>query len=284
MFLKQNKINILNRILFVAIVSIFLASCEDEINWQSDAVFTDLLIVDCHLMNDTERQQVLLSRSIHNNSDSARPVSHASVVLDDGTTSYPFVENDTIPGMYEYYGLYPVVNRLYTLRIETEGKQYEATTEMLPVIPLSGMQYHLCEDRDSLFEIDPDFTHVDSAGQDAMWKILIDYSNTAADTLTPEKQMLLYTLYSVDIPQILHPEKETICFPPGTKITRKKLSITPEYARFVRSLLNETEWRGGNFDIIPANVLTNIQGEDVRGFFSASAVISDTLRVQIIEE
>lgn len=261
----------------------FLSACEDEIDWYSKAVFVEFDVLECHLTNDTDHQQVFLSKSVSRNSDSLVPVSGAYVMIDDESRQFVFAENDTLPGVYSYQGLYPSVNRRYTLNVQIGDQQYQASTEMLPVTPLSPLYYHTCDESDTVFSINPSFTHVDSTGQEAMWEILFDYSGTN-DSLVPEKRMLLYTLYSVDIPQILHPEKETICFPPGTKLIRNKYSITPDYARFIRSLLNETEWRGGNFDIIPANVITNIQGEQVRGFFSASAVVSDTLCVKCENE
>ena len=41
----------------------------------------------------------------------------------------------------------------------------------------------------------------------------------------------------------------------------------------------ETEWKGGIFDVLQANVNSNIKGNAV-GFFSASTVISDTLIIK----
>ena len=74
-------------------------------------------------------------------------------------------------------------------------------------------------------------------------------------------------------------EKETIFFPLGTKIIRKRYSLTDEHQVFLRSLLMETEWRGGIFDVQQGNVLTNVSKGGL-GFFGACTVTTDSLIVK----
>jgi hypothetical protein len=78
---------------------------------------------------------------------------------------------------------------------------------------------------------------------------------------------------------IFGPAKDTIYFPAGTKIIRRKYSLSKEHQDFIRTLLIETEWRGGIFDVQQGNVLTNISN-GARGFFAACMVLSDTTVVK----
>jgi hypothetical protein len=71
------------------------------------------------------------------------------------------------------------------------------------------------------------------------------------------------------------PAKQEIWFPAGTTLIRKKYSLTKSHQEFIRSLLIETEWRGGLFDMEQGNVLTNFS-HGTRGWFAACMVISDT--------
>jgi hypothetical protein len=89
-----------------------------------------------------------------------------------------------------------------------------------------------------------------------------------------------YYLNTIDVNQLYNiPETQEVCFPKGTRIIRKKYSLTPEYQEFLRTLLTETSWRGGLFDVESGNVMTNLSNGAV-GYFSASTVVSDTITVR----
>ena len=64
-----------------------------------------------------------------------------------------------------------------------------------------------------------------------------------------------------------------------TTIIESKYSVTPEHAGFIRSMLLETEWRGGLFDVAQGNLETNLS-QGAFGFFAISTVIRDTLTVK----
>jgi hypothetical protein len=49
--------------------------------------------------------------------------------------------------------------------------------------------------------------------------------------------------------------------------------MTPEYAEFIREVLQETQWQGGLFNTIPANVPTNLSPGGA-GFFAVCGVYS----------
>ena len=54
--------------------------------------------------------------------------------------------------------------------------------------------------------------------------------------------------------------------------------MSSRYQEYLRSLLSETEWRGGVFDVEKANVKTNMS-EGAIGFFAVTTVVSDTITV-----
>ncbi|MEQ8425482.1 MAG: hypothetical protein RIA63_12280, partial [Cyclobacteriaceae bacterium] len=64
-------------------------------------------------------------------------------------------------------------------------------------------------------------------------------------------------------------------FPENAVVIRKKFSVSPGYQSFLRSILSETEWRGGVFDVQRANAATNLT-EGAIGYFAVSTVVTDT--------
>jgi hypothetical protein len=61
-----------------------------------------------------------------------------------------------------------------------------------------------------------------------------------------------------------------------TKIIRTKYAVSPAYREFLRSMLSETEWHGGIFDVQPAPVGTNLSDGAI-GFFAVTTIVSDTI-------
>jgi hypothetical protein len=68
---------------------------------------------------------------------------------------------------------------------------------------------------------------------------------------------LLY-LNNIDVNTIFGGDREVICFPSGTTIVRKKYGLTESHQSFLRSMLMETDWSGGIFDVQHGNVETNL--------------------------
>jgi hypothetical protein len=54
------------------------------------------------------------------------------------------------------------------------------------------------------------------------------------------------------------------------------------HAAFIRTLLSETEWRGGLFDVQPGNVQTNLS-EGAVGYFAVSTVVGDSTIILPLE-
>jgi hypothetical protein len=92
---------------------------------------------------------------------------------------------------------------------------------------------------------------------------------------TDHASEVFYSLKDIDAGKIFAPEKQVILFPHKTVVIRTKYSLNEQHQQFVRSLLLETEWRGGVFDAEQGNVPTNFRN-GIRGWFAVCAVVSDT--------
>ncbi|HEX2395261.1 MAG TPA: hypothetical protein VHI78_07945, partial [Bacteroidales bacterium] len=87
-----------------------------------------------------------------------------------------------------------------------------------------------------------------------------------------------YVLNNIDLGKIFSPDRQVIKFPHKTTIIRRKYSLTPEHQEFARSLMLETEWRGGIFDAEAGNVPTNFKN-GMHGWFAVCTLVSDTIQV-----
>ena len=88
-----------------------------------------------------------------------------------------------------------------------------------------------------------------------------------------------YTLSTIDVNQLFKPAVENLSFPAGAMVIRTKYSLSPDHERFLRSLLSETDWRGGWFDVMHGNLHTNLNNGAV-GFFAACSVVQDTTYIE----
>ncbi|HEX8041058.1 MAG TPA: hypothetical protein VF490_18020, partial [Chryseosolibacter sp.] len=92
-------------------------------------------------------------------------------------------------------------------------------------------------------------------------------------------RVVFYDLKTIDVNELYKPDKAPFYFPAGSVVIRRKYSVSPEYRSFLRSMLSETEWRGGVFDVERSNVTTNLSKGAV-GFFAVCSVVSDTTIVR----
>jgi hypothetical protein len=84
-----------------------------------------------------------------------------------------------------------------------------------------------------------------------------------------------YILDNHDINAIFSPDKKQLYFPEGTMLIRKKYGLTESHQEFIRSLLMESDWSGGMFDVQHGNLESNLS-EGALGYFGACMVVSDT--------
>ena len=252
-----------------------LNACEKVIDWNENNRESPLLVVEGRVTNERIRQKVILSRPAPQINGKFEPVSDAFVAIVAGNQTYLMHEDPDFPG--DYYTndtLQGVVGKVYVLYIRLAGKEFTASAYMVPAEPLEPFLDEPCGDGyKAVFS---------EQGDPYILELQMDWSGTSFCSGSPtcKAQIMHYFLNTIDVNQMYNmPEKEQVCFPKGTRIIRKKYSLTPDYQEFLRTLLTETSWRGGLFDVESGNVITNLSTGAV-GYFSASTVVSDTITVR----
>ncbi len=263
------------RYLYSILILTFLFSCKEKLDSPIDARNENLLVVDALITNEYIQHEVQLSKTVNELNGVPEKVSGATITITDGDSIYVFVEDSSELGTYISSPFSAVIGKYYFLSIDHEGNNYAAEAYMIPVTHFSYISYS--QNDNDLYYINDNF----SSMEDAMWEISLDWSHIIDDSLNTMNKALLYyyTLHTVDIAQIFASKTETVYFPSGTIITQKKYSLSHEYAAFIRTLLSETEWSGGYFDVMPANLSTNLSNGAI-GFFAVCTVMENTVIVK----
>lgn len=261
---------------------IVLSSCEEATEYEFENNILNSIVVNGQLTNERKAHQVILSQPVSKLNEEPKAVSGVYVGIYDGDTVHELQEDLTIKGLYKTDEKFrAVINRYYTLVIITAEKRYYASTYMLPVTPFNSLRYKFDEEK-NMFKIDS-VNEVFNKDESAIYEVQIDWTNVPGyetiDISKKQAKLYYYTLSTIDISELFAPKKETVYFPAGTTIIESKYSVTPEHASFIRSMLLETEWRGGLFDVSKGNVESNISDGGF-GYFAVSTVIRDTIIVQ----
>ncbi len=270
------------RFLLIFILSVVFVSCEKSINWDFDDNKINTIVVDGIIINVRKAHAIRITKPVSSLNEKPEPVSGAVVRLYNGDFVDTLKEQAKFPGLYFTDTTYrAVLNKTYRLRVDYAGKSYEAFARMIPVSPFRKLSYAYDENK-NMFYIDS-VAESFSSKESAMYEIIIDWSHLPEYQNKPliDKTAIVYyyTLKTIDISQVFAPEKERVYFPAGARILERKYSLAPQHADFIRSLLSETEWRGGYFDVSQANVHTNISNGGL-GFFGVCTVTRDTLTVR----
>ncbi len=253
------------------IMIFFLASCEEPIPWDQQEVFPPRLVVDGMLTNQPGENYIRLSLPVTGSGQTPRTVSSALVSISTGDSVIVFEEDPGEKGMfYPRYPVRAVVNRVYKLTIEFESYTFEAFAGMLPVAPIKDPDIIQTGDSTGFFRVFPK-----NANAPAMTRHTVEWVDPLT-SLNEKRIFYHYTLSTTDVNQFFKPASEKLEFPVGARIIRQQYSLTPDHERYIRSLLSETEWKGGWFDVLPGNLHTNLSTGGV-GYFAASSMVSDTI-------
>lgn len=262
--------NIRQNILLV--ITVFLiASCEEKTNWDLQTS-NQVIIIDALLTSDLKNQEIKVYYSSTGLNEKPTPISGATIKLIGKNTIHLFKETDSLAGFYISAIPFRCATGIsYQLIIDAEGIQDTVTADMEAITPLQeydisayGSLYRFTYINDDI----PSFTEILYD-----WSLVPDYCNSYGFCTASETY---YTLNNLDVSKILAPKKQVICFPRGTQIIRKKYSLSKQHQEFIRSMLLETEWRGGIFDVEQGNVITNFH-HGMRGWFGVCMVLSDTI-------
>lgn len=257
-----------------SILSLFVfAACEEPFNDAPLTTPTELVAVEAVLTNELVAQKILLAYPYQQLNGTSMPATGALVQVVEGTSVvYTFTENPLQPGEYISPPFRAVFGEVYTLFIQLKGISYFAQDSSTPVEPLTPLQYQAVDNQFELI--------MNQSGSNAYY---IDHTITWQENNSPcttcVGRVVFYDLKSIDVNEIFKPRKKTFLFPVNSTIIRRKHSVSAAYRTFLRSMLSETEWRGGIFDVDRANVATNLSA-GATGFFAVTTVVGDTTEVQ----
>lgn len=251
-------------------------SCEEKVNWDLQGGDLPPLVVEAWLTNELKRQEVILSKPVTALNDVPEMVSGAIVTLNDGESTYTFVEEEEGSGIYLSDTLQAVIDKEYLLTIEYDSMVYTAEAYMDPVSPFQDLPFIESNDNPGYYYLEEVLSN-----QPAMEELYLDWSAVLGEEVNEDNtaELIFYVLDASDVNELFPPESEVVEFPSGTTILRKKYSLNDDQQDFVRSVLMETIWRGGVFDVQKDNVATNISGDAI-GYFGISSVITQTVIVE----
>lgn len=268
----MKRINIYSSILCLLVI---LFACEKEYAWDTKSDNADRLVVDGILTNENIEQCIKLSLSVQDLNMNDRPVSGAIIIVTSDMDSYEFFESREEPGSYYSSTFQAVVDKQYRLSIVYGEGEYEATAEGFSVTTMGNPVFSGNEEGTLFNYVYLEAVEAEMLEINYNWTEVSEYCFEYGNCFAQES---FYTLDIVDVNEIFAPPKQIIWFPLGTIIIRKKYSLSKDHQEFIRSLLMETEWRGGIFDVQHGNVPANISNGAL-GCFAVCMVISDTLNV-----
>jgi hypothetical protein len=259
-----------------------LVGCVKEADWQAFEQAPVLIAVEATLTDEQKAHKVQITFPVNELNELPQPVTGATVLVSNEYADW-VLQEDTAHSGYYYTdsGFVALLNMNYTLQIFYQDMLYSAKASMVPGKFFNPLLYKQNSD-DEWYHIDWVASAFD-AENPAMWEILIDWSEVPGfqnqSTEDCKARLLFYSLPSLDVSEIFAPAVEDINFPPGSLITQRRYSLTPDYAEYLRTLLLETTWQGSLFPSANANVSTNLS-EGAAGYFSVCAVTQLSFIVQ----
>lgn len=255
------------------ILLIFSFSCEELTEWEEKGSFVPKLVVEGFLTNRPGYNYVKLSLPVVEGGSDPRVISGATVVVTDGENFEIFSEDPENPGYY-----YPensirgVVNRNYLLYVKFNELEFTAGARMYPVGPMNEFSWRAVDTELKQYRINPQ-----NGNDPSMTRYIVEWT----DSNGPQKTVFYhYQIQSVDVNEFFKPATQSLVFPEDARVIRQKYSLSPDHQVFIRSLLSETEWKGGWFDILPGNLHTNLSAGGA-GFFAASSLVVDTVYFEV---
>jgi hypothetical protein len=251
---------------------VLLVACEEKIDFVVAAENIDILVVEGVLTNERKNHVVKLTLPYAQQNSLPSPVSGAAVQIMEDNAIYVLNEFPAGSGLYQTPLMRAVVGKTYRLLIQHNGRQYFAEDDAVPVQPLLPVSYQQEGTGYSL--------NLAPSGLDPNYiEHVVTWKNTSACSTDCEGKVMFYDLKTVDANELFKPSKEAFHFPKQSVIVRRKYSVSSDYREFLRSMLSETQWRGGVFDVQRADVPTNLS-QGAIGFFAVCSVVSDTTIVQ----
>ena len=262
----------------LSLLPLLFLSCEEQTEWELDTNVPKVIVVEGVLTNERKAHEIRISRPMTDPNGIPQPVSGALVVIYEINPTGDFTAHrvrQIQPGRYitdttlraEFF-------KLYQLYILYQGQEYRGDSYMVRVDSLKPLKYQQIPGREFWYEL-----ILQESNNPSMVEINLNWGHLPGFRNLPREEtrasIIYYTVKSIDVNKIFKPAKERVPFPVGTRAYRRQYSMNQWQEDFVRSLMAETEWRGGLFDVQPGNVRTNLSAGAV-GYFSVSQVVADT--------
>lgn len=285
----------LNICILISII-ISASSCIQELAWNEEELDSTILVVEGLVTSENKQHFVKLSRNrgVVVSGEPAK-VSGAQITISDNIQSYSLTEIE--PGLYLTDSTFAgQVGTTYHLKIEVNGKVYEASDTMIEATLPKPTQIRESEFAKGFYWVE----YPGNFGAEAPAKLSIqiiapeDWLDNFPEEyeLTKTWEDRLNGYEGSDSSYYLHPYLEPPAilaygifeigvYPIGTEIHMSHASLSDSYYEFIRALMAETEWKGlGPFGYSPANFPTNLSNGAL-GYFGASHIKK---YVQVIEE
>lgn len=265
----------MKRVILYILILISISGCEKQSNWQIKSNTSKQIVVDGIITGGVSKIQTLtLTFPVSELNAAPVPVTGAIMQISDEDSVFQMTEQPAGSGIYSSTRPFQArAGKNYSLLIFYGDQVISAKSAMVPGSIFNFLVW--IKDEDSgLFKISWVASSF-STEPPAMWEVLLDWSKVPGyqqtDSTKCKARLLFYTLSTLDVSEIFAPSVEKITFPAGTTIKETRYSLTPAYAEFIREMLLETQWQGGLFNSVPADVPTNLSaGGD--GFFAVCGV------------
>ncbi len=262
------------RRIFIWLISfILLTGCEEQFDLPLANTDSDLLVVEAVLTNEYKQHLIKLTRPYTAQNLTPEPVKGAFAVILTDTDTIVATENPPGSGLYYTDSMQAVVEKIYVLVIQYRSNFYFAYAIQPPGEPFEQpLSTSLVAE--GIYTID----FRESGSQSNYIKYSLDWQSVGgcAEPVDCKAKQIYYDLKNIDVNKQFKPDQERVDFPLGTEVIRKKYSVSDRYREYLRGMLSETAWRGGVFDVFPANAATNLSDGAV-GFFAVSTVVMDTI-------
>ncbi len=264
---------------FVSISLLMLVSCEKIFDWDYEAVEETIPVVEGIVTNEMKNHSVKLSlvRSDPNSQPLIFQATDVKVII--GNSEYLFTESISEPGYWISDDAFMGYSgQEIQLQFSFNGKTYLASDAMVPVSPSGRPVFIPSEDDSSRFSLFASSSILYSP-EPAMWEFIIHWEFLPGYETAPidscVARIFYYDLKVLDQGQIFAPLQQIKYFPEGAEVFLTKYSLSENHREFRRSLLLETEWRGGLMDVSPGIIFTNVS-DGGAGYFGACSVVRDT--------
>ena len=279
------------RFIFLPLLTIFLFSCIEEVEWETED-YKELLVVEGSFTDEYKRHKVILTKTADYFSGEKTPaVSGADVSITSGSKTIDFVESSERPGVYVTEK--PVagsVGKEYTLNILLQNSingeiKYSATEEMQPGVDLDSIQTFLYDnpvytddrpDMDSMM-LDVRLFWIKPPVEDNFYRVQLYLKDSLSNRTIDDFSIFEggEELQGASVSNIYFFRN----FQPNDTVVLENNSVSDEYNEYIDGMKNITNQEDDQFFDMsgpPANAVGNIEGAEALGYFRVSSVTRDT--------